>query len=64
MALDGMWGSYFSKKDGEHFQRPFRRFWSKVQLVVGPPISANDVSATKLERIVAGLGGFELPGSR
>jgi 1-acyl-sn-glycerol-3-phosphate acyltransferase len=64
MALDGMWGSYFSKKDGEHFQRPFRRFWSKVQLIVGPPISANDVSATKLERIVAGLGGFELPGSR
>lgn len=60
MALDGMWGSYFSKKDGQHFQRPFRRLWSKVQLVVGPPVAPNDVSATKLERLVAGLGGFEV----
>jgi 1-acyl-sn-glycerol-3-phosphate acyltransferase len=64
MALDGMWGSYFSKKDGEHFQRPFRRLWSKVQLIVGPPMAPADVTAAKLERMVAGLGGFQPPSER
>jgi 1-acyl-sn-glycerol-3-phosphate acyltransferase len=64
MALDGMWGSYFSKKGGEDFRRPFRRIWSKVQLIVGPPIAANDVSAVKLERLVAGLGGFDSSSNR
>jgi 1-acyl-sn-glycerol-3-phosphate acyltransferase len=61
MALDGMWGSFFSRKDSEQFQKPFRRVWSELQLIIGPPIAPQDVNVTRLERAVAGLGGFSLP---
>ncbi len=37
MALRGLWGSFFSRKDGPAMRRPFRRFWSHVELVAGPP---------------------------
>ncbi|MCB9652415.1 MAG: 1-acyl-sn-glycerol-3-phosphate acyltransferase, partial [Deltaproteobacteria bacterium] len=58
MAIQGMWGSYFSKARG---RRPFRRVWSKVGLQIGAPVPATEATATRLAREVATLGGFEAP---
>ncbi|HMV67543.1 MAG TPA: 1-acyl-sn-glycerol-3-phosphate acyltransferase, partial [Myxococcota bacterium] len=48
MALDGLWGSFFSRKDGQAFKRPFRRWWSRVRLTIGEPVPAEQVSADGL----------------
>jgi 1-acyl-sn-glycerol-3-phosphate acyltransferase len=61
MALVGMWGSFFSRKDGAPMHRPFRRFWSRIQLVVGTPLSPERVTAEGLAEQVAALGGFVPP---
>jgi 1-acyl-sn-glycerol-3-phosphate acyltransferase len=61
MALIGMWGSFFSRKDGAPMHHPFRRAWSRVQLVIGPPIPPEQVTAERLAERVAALGGFEPP---
>jgi len=63
MALIGLWGSYFSRKDGAAFRRPFRRVWSRIRLVIGPPVPAAEVRADDLARRVAALGGFAPPAS-
>ena len=39
MALKGMWGSFFSRKGGAAMRRPFRRFWSRIELVIGEPVA-------------------------
>lgn len=57
MALQGLWGSFFSRKDNNIFQKPFRRFWSKVTVIAGPAKLPNDVTAEKLETIVRDLRG-------
>ncbi len=63
MALDGMWGSFFSHKDGSALKRPFRRVWSRVTLNVGELVAAEHVTASGLAERVAALGGFQPPGS-
>jgi hypothetical protein len=64
MALCGMWGSFFSRKGGAAMRRPFRRFWSRIRLVVGEPVPPQDVRAADLARRVATLGGFTEPRAR
>lgn len=61
MALVGMWGSFFSRAGGAPMRRPFRRVWSRVQLVIGPPLPPAEVSADRLAERVAALGGFAPP---
>jgi 1-acyl-sn-glycerol-3-phosphate acyltransferase len=61
MALVGMWGSFFSRQGGKALRRPFRRVWSRVQLVIGPPLPPEEVSAEGLARRIAALGGFSPP---
>lgn len=61
MALVGMWGSFFSRKDGPAMRRPFRRVWSRIQLVIGPPVPPDQVTAEGLAQRVAALGGFAPP---
>ena len=61
MALVGMWGSFFSRKDGAAMRRPFRRVWSRIQLVVGTPVPPEQVTADGLAERVAALGGFAPP---
>jgi 1-acyl-sn-glycerol-3-phosphate acyltransferase len=61
MALIGMWGSFFSRKDGAPMHHPFRRVWSRIQLAIGPPLTPEQVTAERLAERVAALGGFELP---
>src|SRR5262245_8447604 len=57
MALVGMWGSFFSRKGGAAMRRPFRRFWSRIRLVIGTPIPPEQVTADGLGERVAALGG-------
>jgi 1-acyl-sn-glycerol-3-phosphate acyltransferase len=54
MALRGLWGSFFSRKGGHAMRKPFRRFWSRVGVVVGKPVAAEAVTASNLgERVLA-----------
>jgi 1-acyl-sn-glycerol-3-phosphate acyltransferase len=54
MALVGLWGSFFSRKGGKLMRRPFRRFWSRIEVVCGAPIAPTDVTAPMLrDRVVA-----------
>lgn len=61
MALVGMWGSFFSRKGGAAMRRPFRHFWSRIQLVIGTPVPPELVTADGLTERVAALGGFPAP---
>jgi len=54
MALRGMWGSLFSRKDRLRLPRRFR---AHVALVVGDPIPAHEVTAELLEQRVRALRG-------
>ncbi len=54
MALQGMWGSLFSRRD--RLRLP-RRFWSKVGLAIGEPVSAEAATAAALEEKVRALRG-------
>jgi len=64
MALKGMWGSFFSRKGGAAMRRPFRRFWSRIDLVIGEPVPPQEVTTEGLAVRVAALGGFEPPAPR
>jgi 1-acyl-sn-glycerol-3-phosphate acyltransferase len=57
MALKGLWGSFFSHKDGAALTRIPRRFWSRVELVAGDMIPADQVNAAMLKEKVAALRG-------
>jgi 1-acyl-sn-glycerol-3-phosphate acyltransferase len=57
MALRGLWGSFFSRKDGAAMRRPFRRFWSRIELVCGAPMAAGAVSVDVLRDEVLALRG-------
>lgn len=67
MALKGLWGSWFSRRGGKAMVKRPRRFWSKIELVVGEPIAptkapdggyrhVDDIPAV-LEREVRALRG-------
>ncbi|MBS1960962.1 MAG: MFS transporter [Bdellovibrionales bacterium] len=62
-ALDGMWGSFFSRRHGKAMSKPFRRFWSRIDLRVAPAIPANEATAERLQIAVAGLLGVPVPKS-
>ena len=57
MALRGLWGSFFSRRDGRAMSRPFRRFWSRIECVCGEPIAAPQVTAAALQERVLALRG-------
>jgi 1-acyl-sn-glycerol-3-phosphate acyltransferase len=54
MALRGMWGSLFSRKDRLRLPRRFR---SHIALVIGDPIPPDQVTAELLEQRVRALRG-------
>ena len=56
MALQGLWGSFFS----HHGKGAFKfkgRFWSKVSLIASAPLPAEQAAAAELERQVRLLRG-------
>ncbi len=58
LALSGLWGSYFSRIDGEAMKKPFRRgFFSRIGLRVGPAVSPQDAQPEHLQRLVLALRG-------
>ncbi|MFC6634625.1 MFS transporter [Microbulbifer taiwanensis] len=57
MALRGLWGSFFSHRDGHAFTTWPKRFWSKVSVVAGPPLDAAAAKAETLQEQVLGLRG-------
>lgn len=58
LALRGMWGSIFSRRDGAlRRARLPRRFWSRIELVGGAPLPAAVANAAVLEARVGELRG-------
>jgi hypothetical protein len=58
MALQGFWGSFFSRKDGAAMSKPLRRgMFSKIGLNVGEPVPAHQVSPADLQQRVLALRG-------
>lgn len=57
MALQGMWGSFSSRKDGAAFTKFPRRFRSHVAVTVGQPVDAHQASPEALEARVRELRG-------
>jgi 1-acyl-sn-glycerol-3-phosphate acyltransferase len=58
LALRGMWGSIFSRRDSAlRRARLPRRFWSRIELVGGAPVAAGDANAALLEARVSELRG-------
>ncbi|MEL6343015.1 MAG: MFS transporter [Myxococcota bacterium] len=55
MALNGLWGSSFSKKDGRI--KLFRRFWSRIRLTIDPAIPPEGVTAEGLRARVMEIWG-------
>lgn len=54
-ALRGLWGSFFSHKGGNAMMKFPKRFFSKIEYVVGNPIHPEEVSAEGLRLAVIGL---------
>jgi 1-acyl-sn-glycerol-3-phosphate acyltransferase len=58
MALRGLWGSMFSRKDGPALSRPFRRgLFSRIELVTGPALPPETASLPQVQLQVAMLRG-------
>jgi len=56
LALQNLWGSFFSRKDGSAMSKPFRRGWfSSVGLVAGDAVPPAGVTPASLRERVAGL---------
>ncbi|CAL92766.1 MFS transporter [Azoarcus olearius] len=56
LALRGLWGSFFSRKDGRPMSRPLRRgLFSRIELVAGEPLAAAAASPEALQGRVAEL---------
>ncbi|WP_426106064.1 MFS transporter [Pseudomonas sp. TWR1-1-3] len=54
MALQGLWGSFFSRDPHKGF---FHRLWSRVTLVAGAPIAAGEATQKLLRERVMALRG-------
>lgn len=55
MAIDGLWGSVFSRKDGPAFRKLPRRFRARLTLNIGQPIAPSEASAKTLEEKVRSM---------
>ncbi|MCX4245217.1 1-acyl-sn-glycerol-3-phosphate acyltransferase [Paraliomyxa miuraensis] len=57
MALRGLWGSFFSRKDGPAMRKRPRRFRARLELRCGEPIAPHEVEANDLRARVSELLG-------
>jgi 1-acyl-sn-glycerol-3-phosphate acyltransferase len=56
LALQNLWGSFFSRAGGKAMSRPFRRgLFNRVGLIAGPPIAASAVTPAALRERVGAL---------
>jgi 1-acyl-sn-glycerol-3-phosphate acyltransferase len=56
IALCNLWGSMFSRRDPLHKRRPYK-LWSVIEMRVGKPVPASEVSAARLQAEVEALRG-------
>lgn len=54
MALQGLWGSFFSRDPNKGI---FHRIWSRVTLVAGPPLAVEQATPQALQEQVLALRG-------
>lgn len=60
MALSGLWGSFFSRKDGPAMTKPFRRgILSRITLSIAAPVAPAAASPEALQAQVLALRGDE-----
>ncbi|KLV04974.1 MFS transporter [Photobacterium ganghwense] len=57
VALQGLWGSIFSREGGRALLKLPKRFWSKVNIIVGTPVAGEDASSTNLRETILALRG-------
>ncbi len=58
MALRGLWGSFFSRKDAPAMTKPFRRgLFNRISIVIDKPIPAEQATPAKLQERVGELRG-------
>ncbi|MEE9322309.1 MAG: MFS transporter [Granulosicoccus sp.] len=57
IALQGLWGSLFSRKGGRAFLKLPRRLFARIGLVVGAPLPAAEVTTDSLRARVESLRG-------
>ena len=58
LALQGLWGSFFSRKDGAAMSKPFRRgLFSKIAVVGAPAVAPEAATPEHLQEIVQTLRG-------
>ncbi len=57
MALQGLWGGFFSHSGSGVFKTPFHRLWSRISILVGEPVQAANVAAVSLRQQVLSLRG-------
>jgi 1-acyl-sn-glycerol-3-phosphate acyltransferase len=56
LALQNLWGSFFSRKGGKAMSQPFRRGWfNRVGLIAGDALQPADVTPASLRERVAAL---------
>ena len=58
LALQGLWGSFFSRKGGPAMSKPFRRpLFSKIAVVGANPVAPEQATPANLQEIVGHLRG-------
>jgi hypothetical protein len=56
LALQGLWGSFFSRDPNKGI---FRRLWSRVTVVAGPALAAEGSAPAQVREQVALLRGSQ-----
>jgi 1-acyl-sn-glycerol-3-phosphate acyltransferase len=59
MALRGLWGSFFSRSHDGKAMRRLRGVFSRIDLVIAPPVPTADVAPEQLQARVLALRGAE-----
>jgi 1-acyl-sn-glycerol-3-phosphate acyltransferase len=57
MALQGLWGSFFSHSHGGVFKKPFRPQWRHIRVLAGTSVLSEPLTARALQEMVTGLRG-------
>jgi 1-acyl-sn-glycerol-3-phosphate acyltransferase len=57
MALQGLWGGFFTHSGPGVFKTPFHRFWSRISIVASKPVLPADLKAASLREQVLTLRG-------
>ena len=55
MALQGLWGSFFSREQGKAMSGWPKKLWGKIYLNIGEPVAPDEVKAENLRERIAKL---------